>query len=141
MEYCDGVGIDLGAGQMLLWGRTDRYRTKGMYTDEEIDAMGLYGSYKDDEITFPREAISICFLNNPTGAWYYANYEGKFKLKFQPGQITGPQPGGVSDLISDSENAPEVYYTLDGLKANAENLAPGMYVVRKGSKTYKKAVK
>ncbi|MDE6072895.1 MAG: hypothetical protein K2G53_10155 [Muribaculaceae bacterium] len=47
---------------------------------------------------------------------------------------------GVNE-ISDNSNAPVFYYDLTGAKRNADNLAPGVYVMRQGSKTSKIIVK
>lgn len=48
---------------------------------------------------------------------------------------------GVNDLVVEDENAPAVYYNLQGQKVNSENLTPGIYVVRKGNKASKVLVK
>lgn len=142
MEYCEGVGLDLGAGKMELWGRTARYRETGIYTEKEIDDMQLYGRFANDQITFPNDAIVIRFENDQAKRWYYANCKGNFKLEFEKGQLNGSQAGsGAVSSINDDTDAPEVYYTLDGIKADAANLTPGIYIVRKGSQSYKKVVK
>lgn len=47
---------------------------------------------------------------------------------------------GVAD-ISDDSNCETVYYTLDGMQVSRENLAPGIYVCRKGNSVSKIAIK
>lgn len=141
MEYCEGVGLDLGAGSMELWGRTSKYRETGLYTEKELDDMHLYGRFANDEITFPKDAMVIRFGYNPAKTWYFANCKGQFKLEFEKGQLNGSQAGAGVSSITDDADAPEVYYTLDGIKADAANLTPGIYIVRKGSQSFKRVVK
>lgn len=46
--------------------------------------------------------------------------------------------GAIDDIFSDADaNAPVEYYNLQGIRVAADNLTPGFYVVRQGSKTAK----
>lgn len=48
--------------------------------------------------------------------------------------------GGIESDVID-ENAPVEYYNIQGMKVNADNLAPGFYIVRQGKKVSKIFVK
>ncbi len=49
---------------------------------------------------------------------------------------------GIADVTVDNDsNAPVEYYNLNGVRVNADNLAPGIYVRRQGTKTAKVAVR
>lgn len=54
--------------------------------------------------------------------------------------ISDNSESAVAEISAD-ENATAVYFDLTGAKHNAENLAPGVYVKRQGSKTTKVLVK
>lgn len=46
--------------------------------------------------------------------------------------------GAIDDIFGDADaNAPVEYYNLQGIRVAADNLTPGFYVVRQGSKTAK----
>lgn len=47
---------------------------------------------------------------------------------------------GIADVVAD-ENAPVEWYSLQGVRVNGENLAPGIYIKRQGSKAVKVLVK
>ena len=48
---------------------------------------------------------------------------------------------GVNDINIDNSNAPVEIYNLNGIRVDNDNLAPGVYVKRQGSKTSKFIVK
>ena len=58
-----------------------------------------------------------------------------------------PEMSGVEDIIADGEadgfdsNAPVEYYNLNGIRVSGENLQPGIYILRQGTKTAKILVK
>lgn len=50
------------------------------------------------------------------------------------------ESAGVGDVVSDFEadaSAPAEYFNIQGMKVDAGNLAPGMYIVRQGNKAHK----
>lgn len=135
IEYTPTIGIDFGYGTMSIWSKVSRYRGEGR-SEEAIAELGFYGNFNNNEITFPKEALDLRFTN-VTETWYWANLNGNFSLKFNEGQIRGGQTGIEGVAIDDDSNAPEQYYTIDGKAVGGDNLRPGLYIVRKGSKTYK----
>lgn len=48
---------------------------------------------------------------------------------------------GIEDVTVADENAPAEYYSINGIRMNGDNLAPGLYIKRQGSKATKILVK
>ncbi len=48
---------------------------------------------------------------------------------------------GITNITVDNSNAPVEYYNLQGVRVNADNLTPGIYVRRQGSQVSKVLVK
>lgn len=47
-------------------------------------------------------------------------------------------PTGIEGIATEADdNAPTEYYNMSGMRVNGDNLTPGIYIVRKGSKTTK----
>lgn len=44
---------------------------------------------------------------------------------------------GIDEIGIDEANGPVEYYNLQGVRVASENLVPGFYIVRQGSKTAK----
>lgn len=144
-----GIGLDLGFKTMSIWSKADRARNDESYWnygigDDKIAENQWFGHFENDEITFPKKSLLFeMTFGNPNGAWYEANASGNTRLKFTPGQIKGKQfdPTGIDSVSSDDTDAPAVYYHIDGTPATNDNLAPGIYIVRKGSKSSKTVIK
>ncbi len=89
--------------------------------------------YADEEtytVTWtPTESTSESYIDCEGGAYITGIYVN-FCLK------TGT---GVAAVGADDTNAPEEFYNLQGMKV--EHPAAGIYIVRKGSKVYKRLVK
>lgn len=135
-QNADGVGLDLNFGAMNMTCKAARYLIDPWnWTDEQVAAKGLYGTFANDEITFAPNALSINFSAAPMN-WYEANQNGNFRIKFQPGQINGTQ-SGISATDIDYTNVPEEYYTIDGMRINGDNLSSGIYIVRQGNNVKK----
>ena len=47
----------------------------------------------------------------------------------------------IDNVATDADNAPVEYYNLQGIRVNADQLVPGIYVVRQGNRTAKVLVK
>lgn len=43
----------------------------------------------------------------------------------------------IDDIVVDGEDGPAEYFNLQGVKVSADNLVPGIYILRQGSKTSK----
>lgn len=138
----DGIGLDFGYGKMYFWSRSDRASNDPNfygygYSDEQIQSMGWYGLFDNDEITFPTNTLVVDIPGAQPNAWYDANVKGEFRIKVEPGQLYGVQASGITTVTGDDTDAPAVYYNLDGVRVSGADLAPGIYVVRKGAKTEK----
>lgn len=48
---------------------------------------------------------------------------------------------GIGDIEIDNSNAPVEYYNINGIRVNAENLTPGLYIRRQGTDVKKVLVK
>ena len=50
----------------------------------------------------------------------------------------GPKPtAAIDDITVDNSNAPVEYYNLQGMRVNASNLTPGIYIRRQGTEVTK----
>lgn len=60
-----------------------------------------------------------------------------------PVEFNGQKAGssGITDIPVDNENAPVELYNLQGVRVNAENAAPGLYIRRQGTKVTKIVVR
>lgn len=81
--------------------------------------------------------------NQPTGETkWYSQEEDPTSLAIAPHIKYVYATDSVSDITVDGENAaPAEYYRLDGIRVNADKLAPGIYIRKSGSKTEKILVK
>lgn len=52
-----------------------------------------------------------------------------------------PYANAVNDIVADDVNAPVEYFNLNGVAVDADNLTPGLYITRQGSKANKVVVK
>ncbi len=48
---------------------------------------------------------------------------------------------GIDDIVTDTDSTTAEYYNLQGTSVSADNLTPGLYIVRRGNKTSKVIVK
>lgn len=85
----------------------------------------------------------VCHYKNGDGvrkvyAVYFQDENNvNYKIEWEP----KADQSGIADVITDSENAPVEWFNLQGIRVSGENLAPGIYVKRQGSKTVKVLVK
>ena len=56
-------------------------------------------------------------------------------------EVTVTEMSGISGIEADDSDAPAEYYNLNGVRVNADNLTPGIYIKRQGSKATKVLVK
>lgn len=76
--------------------------------------------------------VKINTTDNKQGHWFSFN---NFRL-VQNSNV----PSGIAMTVAD-EDAPAVYYNLNGVRMDGSNLTPGVYVVRRGAKASKILVK
>lgn len=56
-------------------------------------------------------------------------------------KVTVAGQSGIDAIGSDANNAPAEYFNLQGMRVDASNLTPGIYIVRKGNETQKVIIK
>ncbi len=153
IERMNDVGLNLGYGRMEIWSKTNRLMfgndkdyyqlwVNAKWSEDDIYQMACdnAGLFYEDEITFPKNAIHVSFSDVHYGVWYSGNSKNEFRLKFQPGQIRGAQSTDVNTIAADID-APAEYYRLDGTRADASALTPGLYIIRQGSKATKTLIR
>jgi hypothetical protein len=74
---------------------------------------------------------------------YYGNGSAYYNclVGYSQNTLTKVADNAVDGIEVDDENAPVEYYNFSGMKVNGNNMAPGMYIKRQGSKTTKILVK
>lgn len=80
------------------------------------------------------DCVSVKFTQGETGNPYLGGFNVKYIVA--PGNIAG-----IDTVNVDNSNAPVEYYNLQGMRVNAENIVPGVYIRRQGSQTVKVLVK
>ena len=71
---------------------------------------------------------------------YNVYFQGENKNYCLTWEVKGDE-SGISDIVSDGDNAPAEWFNLQGVRVSGDNLAPGIYIKRQGSKTVKVLVK
>ena len=88
------------------------------------------------------DAVHITDPNGMDGVFVltFKCYNGLAVYQVAPEGYQTPQ--GVSDItVNEDANAPVQYFNLNGVEVNANNLTPGIYLTRQGSKGGKVIVK
>ncbi len=132
--YCGARIAQLGEGQSFE-GMKEMWVIPG-------NKEGL-GSVSDGGTRYHAlDAVHITDENGKDGVFVltYKCYNGLAVYQIAPeGYKT---PDGVSDItVDDNNNAPVQYFNLNGVEVNANNLTPGIYLTRQGSKGGKVIVK
>lgn len=89
----------------------------------------ISGTIKGDEANM---TIDVIWTNSPlneAGTPIYVTF------------TTNEKTSGITDITVDNSNAPVEFFNLQGMRVNAENLTPGIYVRRQGSSVSKVLVK
>ena len=88
------------------------------------------------------DAVHITDPNGMDGVFVltFKCYNGLAVYQVAPEGYQTPQ--GISDItVNEDANAPVQYFNLNGVEVNANNLTPGIYLTRQGSKGGKVIVK
>lgn len=95
---------------------------------------------KNGEITETESGDKLDWLddNEEYYVYLYSGVEGNVSITVTFAKDTAAIESITAD---DSENTPAEYFNLQGIKVSSENLAPGLYIVRQGSKVSKTLVK
>lgn len=123
------IGWELRDGAMAVSSHAYYLIKQGKTPDASI-----FGTLKDNTITFPKKALIARELNYDDANWYYANDNGEFKVVL-------PDGAGISDITADVDaNVPVQYFNLQGQRI--VNPAAGQLVIkRQGSTVTKEIVK
>lgn len=120
--------------------------TPGTYNDE------TYGTTQEDIISVTKTAGEDSNTLEADGDWInsdnFVSYG--YALSAIPTEDTvlafvftngGEEVAGIDEIFGDdAEDAPVEYFNLNGVRVSGDNLTPGIYVVKKGSKTVKMIV-
>ena len=134
-ETCRAAICKLGPDQSFL----------GMTKMWDVPATGL-GTTSDGGARYHACETRVYENNGVEGA-YVVSYKGRNGLAVYtvaPTDWENPYAdnAGVSDITADENvNAPVEYFNLNGVAVSADNLVPGLYITRQGSKTEKVVVK
>lgn len=71
------------------------------------------------------------------GTYYLVFLSGGDIMNYREIEVTVIDGAGVDDIIMDEENGPVQYFNLQGMPVSSDNLVPGVYIERSGSKTRK----
>ncbi len=90
---------------------------------------GQSGTWSGKEWTAPESENVTTVSFTPTAKMFFST----MTVTYGPSSL-----GAIDDIFGDADaNAPVEYYNLQGIRVAADNLTPGFYVVRQGSKTAK----
>lgn len=142
----DNLGINLNNGDFSVWSYASRVESDETFSQEI--AENIFGGniptgrYDKSSLTATFDKNSFCLQTNldPYLRWYEANRKGNARLVFPTDIGIIPNPAGI-DGITISGDSAEEYYTVDGIRTDADRLTPGIYIVRKGTASRKILVK
>ncbi len=132
-QYTDGSFIQ-GDGETELY----IYFIPGDNKDNEKETITLivYEDENENQTLPPGDCEPVTAEEGTPyyGAYvYYAYPTGNTNVSVTFTNETS----AISDIIFDAENGPVEYYNIQGVRVAAENLTPGFYIARQGSKTKK----
>ncbi|MDO4319919.1 MAG: alpha-amylase family glycosyl hydrolase [Bacteroidales bacterium] len=114
---------------------------KGNSWDEDINTANRFGA--GEEGADPASSNDIKFYHkdisgSASKSWAVAPGTYDIKADFANMKLTVTKSGttNATDVIV-NENAEPVYYNLQGIEVDADNLVPGIYIERRGSDTRK----
>jgi hypothetical protein len=89
------------------------------------------------------DAINALYSDNDHGVQGKVNYGGTIVCRTSEViNYTGSTTSVADMIFGESEvDAPVEYYNLNGVKMNSEDLAPGLYIMRRGDKSAKVLIK
>lgn len=138
IKKMEDAGLKYGGYNFAIWSNADRRMEEDLWTEEEITSKyDWFGTRKENEITFPKDALCIKF--SAVSTWYYANSKGRFKVVLPEG--ASKPPVAVDNVEEDEFNGTPEYFTIQGVRIEKEDLQPGnVYIIRRGSKVTKEYI-
>ena len=113
-------------------------------TDSGSDAIAMYTLYRGPGGKNTAYHLIAEMDDNwqPTGEKnWYAQTDDPCSFAIAPLLKYNSVVTGVTPVEADDEAAEPVYYTVSGIRVAAEDLVPGIYVMKRGSKTEKVVIK
>lgn len=102
-------------------------------------AISKKNNHNDSMKFYTKEATDE--NNDATGVHFAAeDLKPYLTVTYTKKEEPTPPVTGIEDIAAD-ENAPVEYYSINGIRMNGDNLAPGLYIKRQGSKATKILVK
>lgn len=139
IEKSVGVGLNIPIDTLTIWSRASR-ALEGGATEEKVMSDGLFGTLDEDGvITFPKSSLLTYFRGPqadpdlPYGIPYRSNQNGKFRLELPANVLLGIK--NTEKGFVDSKDVQ--YFTLEGVRVNANNLKPGLYIRKIGGRSVK----
>lgn len=141
-QFTDGATISSGDGSSI--GLIIIPGSKADGTKREITAVTITNG-EDETFTLDANAdrFKAVTANGETDKYAGAIY---FVLSPISGDVNvsaqfEDDTQGIDSIFGDENDGPVEFYNLNGVKIEAENLAPGVYIVRRGDKTAKVYIK
>lgn len=117
----------------MITARTEAYVF--ITPDEKYDITSVIVTNGDNTTDTTEETLGWM---NDNGQYIYPFYDAVGNVKIA---VTFTEKNAIADIIANSGNGPTEYYNLQGVKVKAENLTPGVYLMRNGADTTKILVK
>lgn len=128
----------------------EKYATDFVPGDDDRVGLKTLSATDGDAVNFkvlvPENDLKATDRDGVYSVYVRANYKAESGLTptFHALTALGSRTTGVDDIITgavDDENAPAVYYNLNGIEMNGDALTPGVYIRRQGTTTTKVIIK
>lgn len=107
-------------------------------TDADEASIQLYNTFNNSSYYNP--VVKVTTGDNMGIIGFVAVKDGT--LQINPIEVYDMNTNAIDSIVVDGdENAPVEYFNIQGVRVNADQLVPGLYIVRQGSKTSKIIVK
>lgn len=107
-------------------------------TDADEASIQLYNTFNNSSYYNP--VVKVTTGDNMGIIGFVAVKDGS--LQINPIEVYDMNTNAIDSIVVDGdENAPVEYFNIQGVRVNADQLVPGLYIVRQGSKTSKIIVK
>ena len=140
------ASLNLDLGDIVVNDVTISDKNGEMYYEGSVDGLKLQpdGAAEDEFImanvsiagTTDNMKIAVDWLSDPDDP----TAKTPIEVSFTKNPLNG-DTNGITDITVDNSNAPVEFYNLQGVRVNADNLTPGIYVRRQGSQVSKVLVK
>lgn len=127
----DNVSISEKDGENYYEGSVDGLKLPEGAADNECIVANVSLSGTTDDMK-----IAVNWVMDPA----YPSEVTPIEVSFTKNPLNG-DTNGITDITVDNSNAPVEFYNLQGVRVNAGNLIPGIYVRRQGSQVSKVLVK